>query len=344
MLNTVNYTHLNTKIRAMLGRMLKDEDFDNMLQLNSVKDIAAYLKQHTYYKNNFEGIDDEVVHRGDLEVLLYRAHLTDALKIARYLKGNEKAFYRFVYRKQEVEDMKKMFRALEMGKPLSTLNRQTLFISRHSCIDFNVALQATNARELVDTLEGTMFYKALDPLITKDKRINLFSAEMALDMYYYKTVREQIGKYTSGKNREILEKAFGLEVDFRNMSWIYRGKKFYNIRKEILYTYMMPGGYKLKRDRIVELVEAETADHVLNILRKGPYKDIVDFESGHWDNSFFKYYGHLQRMNIRLLPNTIAPVIGYIFLKEIEIMNLTTIIEGVRYKVDPSYMEAYLSR
>lgn len=239
-----------------------------------------------------------------------------------------------------------MIRSLQMGKPLSSLNKQSLFVSKYSHIDFNVSLTTETMRELIETLRHTNFYAILEPLMVNDHKINLFAAEMALDLYYYKKVIDDIKKHTSGKDAEILSVAFGLDVDFRNMMWIYRGgKKFYDLRKEILFSYMLPGGYKLKKDRIIDLVETDTAQEVLSLLKRGPYKDIVDFESGHWDNSFYKYYGKAQQLNMRFMPFTIAPIIGYVFIKEIEILNLTTIIEGgVRYNVDQEVMASFLSR
>lgn len=344
MRDIIKYTDLNTKIRAMQGRMLKDEDFKELLGMKSVKDIANYLHSHTYYRQNFEDLDENNIHRGDLEVMLYRAMITDALKIAKHLKGYEQDLFRFVYRKQEMEDLKKMLRAVQSGQSLSTLDKKTLFVSRLSHIDFDLSLKAKNARELVDSLVGTNFYGVLNPLVTVDHQIDLFAASMALDLYYYKQMALDIKRKSSGKNKEILKTAFGLDADFRNMLWIYRSKKYYDIRKEILYTYILPGGHKLKKDQIVQLVEANTAEEVLRLLKKGPYSELVDFDSNHWDNSFYKFYGAKQSHNIRMLPTTIAPIIGYIFIKEIEILNLTTIIEGVRYGVEPSEMAKYLAR
>lgn len=344
MMNMLNYTHLVTKIRVMQGKMLKDEDFTALIDMKSVKEIGLYLKNHTYYQEHFEGLSEDAFHRGDLEVMLYRAMLRDALKIATYLKGNEKDLYRFVYRKQEVEDIKKMMRSLQMGKPLSELNRKTLFISRYSHIDFDVSLAAKDMKALIQSLEGTNFHGILEPLVIGDAKINLFAAEMALDLYYYKQLVQTIRKRITGKDKEILEMSIGLDVDFRNIMWIYRGKKYYDIRKEFLYAYMLPGGYHLNKNKIVELVEADSAAKVLQILKKGPYAEIVDFEKSNWDNSFYKYYGKKQKHLMRLLPHTFVPIVGYIFIKEIEIMNLTTIIEGVRYNVERASIESYLAR
>lgn len=338
------YTHLVTKIRGMMGKMLTEEDFNNMAHLNSVFEIAAYLKNNTYYREHFQGLDPDEIHRGELEVILYRALITDALKITKHLKGYDKSFYRYIYRKQEVEDLKKMLRALQVGKSLKDINRRTLFISRYSKIDFNVSLEANNARELVDTLKKTKFYTLLKPLLQPDGSIDLFAAEMGLDMYYFGRMYHQITKHMTGGDRMVMLKAYGLDVDFRNMLWIYRAKKYYNLTKERIFTYLIPGGYKFKKDQLIDLAEAVDGDAVMAKLKKGPYGSIIDFDSGHWGNGFYTYASFIYRNNIRQKSTTIAPMVNYIFLKEIEIVNLTTIIEGVRYKIGSDQVERYVSK
>ena len=340
----VNYTHLSTKIRVMLGNMLTDEDFENMAHMHSVQEIAAYLKKNTYYKDSFDGFNPKDIHRGDLEIILYRAMITEALKIAGYLRGWEKKFYRYVYRKQEVEDLKKMLRSLQMGRSLKDINRRTLFISRYSKIDFNVSLEATNACELVDTLKNTKFYNILHPLLREDDSIDLFAAEMGLDLYYYSRMYHQIKDRMSPADSRVMMKAYGLDVDFRNMLLLYRGKKYYKLPKEKLFPYLIPGGYRLKHNELVALAEAPDGDAVMARLKKGFYGKIIDFDSGHWGNGFFRYVSYIHRNNIRNRQFTIAPMVDYIFLKEIEIVNLTTIIEGVRYKIDPDRVEAYVAK
>lgn len=344
MSNMYKYTHLTTKIRAMMGKMLTEEDFKNILNMQSVTEIAQYLKNSTYYRQHFEDIRESDIHRGQLEVLLYRALLTDALKIARYLKGNEKAIYRFVYREQEIEDIKKMLRTLQTGGDLEGINQRTLFVSRYSRIDFRVSLKSKTIKELIDSLKGTNFYAILKPLVISETKINLFAAEMALDLYYYKQLNSQISKLITGKDAQILKMIFGSDADFRNMMWIYRAKKYYNLRKEIIYSYIIPNGYKLKKNKIIELVESETAEEVLGLLKKSYYKKMIDFDCGHWGNSFYKYYGIKQRKDMRLLSFSIAPIIGYIIIKQVEIRNITTIIEGVRYKIGKDDVETYLSQ
>ncbi len=340
----ISYTHLYTKIRVMLGNMLSDEDLDNLTKLDSVEDIATYLEKNTYYKDAFKGFETSNIHRSDLELVLYRSWIMDALKIGHYLKGSEKAFFRYAYRMQEVEDLKKMLRTLQSGRKLSELNRKGLFISRYSKIDFNEALAARDFSELIETLRNTKFYDILKPLIIDKDKINIFEAEMALDMYYFSRMNHQINDNMSASDREVMRKAFGYGVDFENMLLIYRGKKYYNFQNERLFTYLFPGGYKLKYQNLVELVEASSSDEVMEILKKGFYGSIIDFDSGHWGNGFYHYVSHVYRMNMRLHTGTIAPMFSYMALKHIEIVNLITIIEGIRYKLGSDNVENFVAK
>ncbi len=245
---------------------------------------------------------------------------------------------------QEVEDLKKMLRTLQSGRKLSELNRKGLFISRYSKIDFNETLVAENFYELVDTLKNTKFYNILNPLIIDEHTINIFEAEMALDLYYYRRLDHQINDNMSGADRKVMKKAFGYGVDFKNMLLIYRGKKYYKFKNERLYTYLYPGGYKLKKDQLVELVEASSAEEVMELFKKGFYGQYIDFDSGHWGNGFYHHVSYVHRMNMRMHTNTIAPMFDYIFLKQIEIVNLITIIEGIRYKLGSDNVGSFVAK
>lgn len=328
----------------MKGKMLSEDDYQMIQSMSTVRDIGLYLKNQTYYSQSLAGIDENNIHRGRLEILLYRALITDALKIASYLKGKEKLIYRFVYRRQEVEDIKKMLRVLMTGKSLDTMDKQILFISRHSRIDFNKVMIAKTIRELVDALKGSNFFDVLNPLVQDESNIDLFAAETALDMYFYQKIFNQMKNYYSGKDAEILERAFGFEADFKNILWIYRGKKYYDLRKEVLYSNLIDYRYKLKMQELTLMIEADNSEKVLAIVKETYLKKYINFDGDHWLTDFLSRQRYEQELNMRLYPFSLAPIISYIFLKEIEIQNITTIVEGVRYAVEPSKFEAYLAK
>lgn len=339
MLNMFYYSHITAKIHGMKGKMLTKENYQQLLQQKTVKDAALYLKSKTYYKDVLKTLDENDVHRGYLEILLRRSLVNDELKIVRYLKGTEKKTYRYVYRKQEIEDIKRMLRFLQMGKSIETIDRNLFFISKYSVIDFERLFKVKNIRELLEGLNGTNFYKILKPLIIDDDHIDLFSAEMALDMYYYKKLNEEFNTTIRGKNRMILKNMFGIEADTKNILWIYRSKKYYNISKEIIYRYLIPYHYRLNKKIINKMVESSTIKEFLTYVSQTKYAFDVEEDSIKKENTLLIAQIKDYKKYMKYEPFSIAPIACYIFIKEVEIANITTIIEGVRYNVSPSEIQ-----
>jgi V/A-type H+-transporting ATPase subunit C len=337
------YGDLSTKIRVMKGRMLKVEDYKAMLLKRSVKEVALYLKNNTYYKKDLIELDENHVHRTRLEVLLYRSVVRDALKIAKHLNGNEKKIYRYIYRKLEVEDIKQMIRTLQMGRALSTLDRATLFVSRYSNIDFNQSLEATSITELVKTLSNSNFYRILHPLIDKDGNIDNFTAEMVLDDYYYQKSIKQIRKMALGKDKELLEEMFGLEIDFKNIFWILRAKKYYKLSREMIHRYIIPYHYKLRKELIDKMIDATDLDRLYKLIDSTYYAKVIDFRQDQLEYQFLNHMHKIQQRQMRNEAYSIAPIIGYMYLKELEVQNITNIVEGIRYGLDNASIQSYLA-
>ncbi len=57
---------------------------------------------------------------------------------------------------------------------------------------------------------------------------------------------------------------------------------------------------------------------------------------------FYEYIHDVHDRNISMYPFSIAPIMGFMFAKEVEIMNITTIIEGIRYSLDPNKIKKFL--
>lgn len=335
MLGIFKYSHLSTKIRAMYGKMLKDEDYETIIQMHSVKEVAIYLKNNTYYSQALEDLDENNVHRGHLEILLYRAEITDALKITKYLHDKDKKMFRYVYRRQEIEDLKKMLRHLQMGKSLEEIDRQSLFISWYSVLNFNETLKAKTVSELLETIKGTNFYGILKPLQISETKIDIFAAEMALDLYYYTSVKKLLKKSFKGKDREVAYILFGMEADIKNIIWIYRGKLFYAMNKQLLYRYLIPLKYKLTKEIVDQMIQIDNPKDIKSIIDKSYYGKILSDDIKNWENDFLVYLHETMLRSMRQYAYTVSPVMSYILIKEVEKYNITSIVEGIRYDIEP---------
>ena len=338
----LEYAHLASKIRAMKGKMLKTEDYQQLLQKKSVKDIANYLKNNTYYAETLKDLDETDAHRGDLELKFEQAIVNDAIKVAKYLRGADKKVFKFVYLKHDIEDIKRMFRTLLMGKKLTEIDSREFTLGEYSFVDFKTALAARNIRDLVDTLKGSIFYDTLSPLVKQENELDLFAAEMALDLFYYDTVFETLKRYKASKGTSKIETAIRMEADLKNIFMIYRGKKYYGVTKELLHLYLIPFHYKLRKEDFDQLIEAANAEELVQLLQSKYYSTKIQFSQDNWEHQFYELVQYIMRSSMVFDPYTISPMMAYIYLKEIECMNVTTIIEGIRYQVDTSSIKELL--
>lgn len=337
------YGDLSTKIRAMKGKMLTEYDYEQMMMKPNVKEVALYLKNNTYYKEALKDLNERDIHRGKLEVMLYRSVVSDALKIAKHLSGTEKKIYRYIYRKLEIEDLKKMLRTLATGNSLETLDRAGLFVSRYSRIDFDKSLAATNANELVESLEGTNFYGLLHPLVSSTGEVDTFAAEMILDLYYFQKTAKQVKKAESRTDQLLLEQLLGVEADFKNIFWIYRAKKYYHLNREMIFRYLIPHNYKLNQKTLTEMIETKSIEAFISRVEKTYYGQIIDFAHERVELQAMSFIYKLQERSMRQKPFSIAPIIGYMYLKETEVLNITNIVEGIRYNIGRDNIKGYLA-
>ena len=72
----VKYAAVNTKIAAMCGKLLDEEDYKRMIALSSPSEIAVYLKNNTHYGEFFRDRDASTMHRNEIERILKEGLIT----------------------------------------------------------------------------------------------------------------------------------------------------------------------------------------------------------------------------------------------------------------------------
>ncbi len=75
----LSYSGLSTKIRAMQSRLTTMDQFEEILQLTDVQQVAAYLKRMPEYSSKWNSLDETTLHRGQIEKLLKKSIFQDIL-------------------------------------------------------------------------------------------------------------------------------------------------------------------------------------------------------------------------------------------------------------------------
>lgn len=331
------------KIRAMEGRFLTDEDYDNLLRMKSVTDCAQYLKENTNYNQVLADAEVHTIHRGELEGLIKSYIIRNLDRIIHYYSGSYRNFIRTFYAKYEIEDLKDLAREVYNRNEIKNF-QDNVFIGKFSKVDTKKVFDAKSVRDIIIAMGDTALGKYLNPLMDGRKNESLFRYEMVLDMAYYSILQEEWDNLSSNDQKTI-QYAFGIIGDILNIQWIYRGKKFYDIKPEILLNYTIKPCYRLNFKKLKELCYESTVSDFLDNARRTQYgflfkkDETIDI---YMDRRMYRYiYYKLQSIDKNNHMNIIN-AIAYILFLEYEVKDIISIIEISRYGVSEDQGRKYL--
>jgi V/A-type H+-transporting ATPase subunit C len=188
--------------------------------------------------------------------------------------------------------------------------------------------------DFIRKLKGTLYYEHLRPLLESKVEPTLFNIGMILDLAYfdmiYKSLR-LIGKH----DRELMNYIEGINVDLLNLQWIYRGLKFYNLPPEILFNYTIAYGREFNRDDIKELCYSKHLDEFQKRIVNTKYSFLFDNENTKdifMERRIYRYLYFKIMIALKKRDGmNIAQAVIYSMLSEVEIRDIISVVENIRY-------------
>ncbi len=345
MLREMRYGALSGKARAMYGKLLDKNEYIALMQKKNVSAVVSYLKSNTHYSAILADLDETNAHRVNLENLLKKDIINDYAKFFKFTSGKLKEFIDLYYSKTEIESLKLIFRAFEAGNvDYNLLEESLIFMSRHDKLNIPKLSLSKDLEEFLYRLQGTNYYELLRPFASDDKEIRLFKIEMTLDLYYFRSVQKMYQKLLDKSDQMVVKELLGVEADIYNIFWIYRSKTFYNMSNELIKSYSAHIANKLNKRTIEALIDAEGYADYVDILKKTPYGFLFEGQNQlFYEHNYIEYIYKLHKMNFRRQPFSIACIISYLRLREIEIANIISIIEGIRYNLSEKEIQKFVT-
>lgn len=342
-MSLLSYSGVTTKVRAMSGKLLKDHDYRLLCSSSSVQEYVNELKQFRSYEMMFAHVNVENLHRGDIEKLLTKSVFADFSRIYRFANTKQRDYLELHVMKYQVEILKSCLRMIfDKRNPELHLEMYQDFFKKHSNLDLVNLSNSTSIEEFIDNLHGTVFYQPLSKLLPIEKP-TLFDYEMQLDLFYFVTLYKYCPKHLKGDDLSIIMNALGIQIDLLNIQWIYRAKKYLKLTEVELYKIIIPIHFKLKRDQIRFLIQAESMDLFEQTLNDTYYGNkFSSLDSYSLEDAFVQLQEKLNKTDSQRNPYSIAVIKQYLYNKEKEVKKLTTVLECVRYGYDPKEIEQYL--
>lgn len=341
--NLLAYSGIVTKIRAMESKLLKPEQFTEIANLGNVPEIVDYLKKNTAYAEVLDSLDESQIHRGNIEKVLIQSLYHDYTKVYRFCGQKQRRFLKLHMKSYEIDLINYCLRiVINHYKQPFDLNYKRAFFDRYSQLSIEKLITSRTTDELVENLKDTEYYAPLRKL--KDSQnVTLYDYDLTLNLYYFTTIWKEQKKVLKKADLDLFMRDFGSRIDLLNLQWIYRAKKYYNMKPADIYLLLIPIHYKLSTDLVKELVEAPGLEEFENAVARTSYARHYNFRQDLTiEQMYSECLNYLYTVDRRRNPYSIAAVNTYLFLKEEELKKLTTAMECIRYSLTPGETLAYV--
>lgn len=340
----LNYSGIITKIKALESDLLKKEDYQKIAYLETTVDFVNYIKANPSYAIVFDNLDEQQLHRAQIEQLLTNAIHVEFSKLYRFASGEQRKSLSFIFFRFEVNVLKLCLKKIFTEEDSYDLLMFAPFFERHSALDVNKLAASKTIEEFISNLQGTNYHSLFQKLY-ETHHDSLPDYEVQLDIYYFKTIWKMKDRVLKGKNKKVVTSVYGAQIDLLNLLWIYRSKKFFDIETGKILANIIPVNYKLKKQEITKLVEAVSIDEFIKILHTTYYAKLEnEIQHDSIETLYYKAFAKIYEMNCRNYRVSIAPAFYFMYKKELELDLLTTALECIRYKLDPTEILTYLQQ
>jgi vacuolar-type H+-ATPase subunit C/Vma6 len=175
---------------------------------------------------------------------------------------------------------------------------------------------------------------------------SLFPLEVALDLDYWRTLWSSVNQLPS-RDREQAGRIIGTLLDKNNLMWAIRYREYHHLSEEEIINYTLPIGYHVN-DEDIRAIAAGT--DIPQVIRR-VFPDLPDPERflqdpnyglSQLEISLQKHVADRCRAAFAGYPFHIGIPLAYLILKELEIQDLTVLIEAKSSQMPVERFQPYL--
>lgn len=329
------YSAVSAKLKAMYSNFLTKEDYEQLLSRKTVGEICGYLKSTPAYASVLESVNERDVHRGQVEILISVEIIDEYLRLYDFLDSSKREVLKFWFMRREIEfltrELRYIFTHESRNADQFSQDRFEAFFETHTKINKELMKNASSLADCIEACKNTPYAEPLQR--AENLGSDFFSVSMILEMFYYTSIWHTVSRKLDRTQSELFKKALGSKIDILNLLWMYRGKQYFNFEEEIIFTYLIPIRYRLSEDLIKELVHAEKIEGFIQLVAETKYAPLFDgIGNGIFPEENYRTF--IRKIDKNMFfnhPQSLIAVYTYLDLKELELDNIKTVVEGIRY-------------
>lgn len=343
----MNITHRSynatvAKVRAMYGKRVSASDYSELVNKQSVSEIADYLKKNTHYSEILSSVDVNTVHRGFLESLLRRFNFEMYLKITGFERISKQEFYNFKIVNAEIDVILSCIRHINANSEDRIINDIPIYINGMTHFDLIEIAKVHSFEEMLALLKKTPYADVLkDEHTDSNGKVDYSSCEVKLRTMYFNRLENYVSRLAP-QEADMVNSMILIDIDLINVINAYRMTAFFGEDEKTIKEMMFPFCGRLSEKKQTEVYSAPDAEEFIKRFSKTYYGRQIS-DSGYDMNNLednanrlrFKY----AKLALKTSSKASASVYAFTYLMGVELKNLICIIEGVRYGIPAKEIE-----
>lgn len=331
------------KARAKYGKLLSLEQYKALISKANVGEIVTQLKTYDDFDKDFSGVDN-TVRRSQAERLMEKRLFRVYDELRKFCPGSSNRFYDFLLIQEEVKQI--INAAMYIGAGVYDLFIPGFpgYLTDICSYDILALSKARTYDEILSVLKNTPYYDVLAPLSDGTKDFPpIVSIDCALTKYLYTTLFANIKKDMSGSERSEVEKCIRRRCDMYNIKICYRLKGLFKMSVQEVMEHTLPFYGRFDQKTMEQILTRAENEPILPLLLKLPYfKDLTEEQAVDIETAVYTSNKRYYDSKLALSQCDSTVIYSLTELIQIENRNLTTVIEGVRYSLEPSQIEKML--
>jgi V/A-type H+-transporting ATPase subunit C len=263
-----------------------------------------------------------------------KGHLADAfVTVIRLVPEYARPVLTQLYRLFELDNLKAILRGIAAGASWDQVRYVLFPLGSFTVLPAQAMVESGSVEAAVEQLRRTPYYDTLSHAMERyTAEQSLFPLEVALDLDYWRELWSDV-RGLSGRDKEQALRLIGSLVDTNNLMWAVRYRVYYRLSEEEIINYTLPFGYRA-RDESIRAIAAG-AD-IGEILRR-VYPRLINVDAllqeprtglPQLERMLQQHIVEQCRAAFIGYPFHIGIPLAYVLLNELEIQDLTVLIEA----------------
>ena len=331
------------KARIKYGRMLTPAQYRELMDSPGVREIASALSAVSPYDQVLADARESVLHRGNLEIMLRRAAFQEMLALCRFDSSMGNHYFEYIIRQAEIRQLYIFLRLFGAGHPQEYALAISSFFAKHSKIDLRRLPECRSFDQVLDALGGSPLRGVVASFRPKEgESMDFAMLESAMQKHLFAFLFDLIDRDFSGDAVRELRALYGMHADLKNIQLAARETEYFESSPSIIHSQLIPFGRFLTKSQRLAMCECRSKGELADWLAKTRYGRLLNLQEKLLDRQCDRLLYQEAKRNMSFSPNPAVVLASYWMLSQLQIEDLTTIIEGVRYHIPQEEIARFL--